>query len=545
MIAIRNARIWTGDKARPYADTMEFENGIIRYVGQGKNRASKVENVIDAGGRLVIPSFLDPHTHVTAVARSQWLFLLKRGGYKSITEIFQAIRQYTLQHPKEAVPFLYATSAPTEWVSKARKEDFDRYVSDRPALLCDQGFHQCLVNSCMLNLMDITADTPYDPTTTMNYERYPDGSPNGVVYEHRYERDIDKMYQKIGWHPPATNDLTCLKPYLDQMNRWGISGVLDGFTEDEGTLKAFRTLDDQGRLHMYYHANSLFYGLADVDEAIERARFWQKTYGTRHILSDSCKLFLDGTNEIGTAALLRPQACDPENYGQINLTEDELTEVIRRINAARLHLQIHLVGDRAFRVAVNAYERVKRELEENGEMIYTQMTLLHCELTDPVDRRRIAPLGIRINFTPHWNGGCFGSEALKYVGQERFDTFYSFRDFFRYGCHISASSDTVDKEDMPRTNPFVGIEVGHTRHDDHTEFSIREPRSECLPREDLLSAYTLGAADCMHETHRAGSLTPGKAANFCILDRDVLEVPAEEIHTVSPIQVFFEGERIV
>ncbi len=549
MLLVKNARIWTGNRKRPYAQDMVIDGKKILLIGTENDinefPSIKPENVIDAENHMVIPSFLDPHTHVTAVADSMWILVLERGKYNSLDEILEAVREYSLVHPKEEVPFIYATSCPTEWMKNATKETFDKYVSDRPALLCDQGFHQCLINSCMLDMMEVSKNTPYDPSTTMNYERYEDGTPNGIVYEHRYEKDIHKMYEKINWYPPEQDNQEYLKPYLNQMNTWGIAGVLDGFTENEKTLKGFSELESSGKLHMYYHGNSLFMNLSDLDDAIGRAIEWQKKYDSDLIKTDSCKLFLDGTNEIGTAALMDPFVSDPNNFGKINMSEEDLCKAIIKLNSAKLHLQIHLVGDRAFHTAVNAYEKAKDMIEDLGRSMYTKVTLLHCELTKPYDRKRAAPLGIRINITPHWNAGCFGSEAIKYVGQDRFDTFYSFNDFFRTGAHISCSSDTVDKEDMPRTNPFVGIEVGHTRRDKDSEFEYRKPLSECLSVEDLMYGYTIEAADCMHESERAGSLEPGKDANFCILSQDVFDVPNDKIHDTTIRQAYFQGERIL
>lgn len=552
MYLIKNAKIWTANKECPKAEAMLVQEEEIICIGsleKVEKRASQYAKseiqILDVQGKRVIPNFVDCHIHVTSVAKSMWYLLLERKSYHSLDEVLEPVAVYAREHSVKEVPFLYATSCPMECMDNATKEDFDRYVSDRPALLCDEGYHRCLVNSKMLELMEIDSNTPYDPSSSMNYGRNEDNSPNGLVYEHRYEQDIDKMFEKIGWYPPDQKDPKVIEPFLTMLNKWGVTGVLDGFTENENTMIGMQCLEQEGKLHHYYRGNVLFKTLQDLEEAIRKAKEWKKKYKSKYIDVDSCKLFLDGTNEIGTASYLEPVEEDPNNFGVINMSQKDLTKALLRLNEEKLHLQIHLVGDRAFRVAINAYEQAKKITEEKKDVWYTQMTLLHCELTKPVDRKRIRLLGIRINVTPHWSGGIFGDGALKYIGQERFDTLYSFNDMIKDGAVVSCSSDVVDLEDMPRANPFVGIQIGYTRQDKDSLFAMRQPKEECMSREDLMYGYTMQGARCMRIDDIAGSLEEGKKANFSVLDRDVFEVPAQEISKILVEKVFFEGKEIV
>ncbi len=544
---IYNAKIWTADTDREWADALWICNDKILSVGgydEIIKKASAHVKRIDLQGQFVIPSFVDCHVHITTVARSSWQLILDKEKYSSMDDMLAALGEYAKKHSVEEIPYIYATPCPQKWMEHANKAMLDKYVSDRPVLLCDEGFHSCLLNSRMLELLEIDENTPYDPTTSMNYERDENNVPTGMVYEHRYEADLPKMYKKINWCPPDQSDPAVIGPVLKQFNDYGITAILDGFTEGEETFEGLKKIEEQGQLHMYYRGNSLFKKLDDLPEAIEKVKEWNQKYEDDNIKTRCIKLFLDGTNELGTSALLEPFVNDPDNYGVINMEESDLTKTMLMINEAGLDLQIHMVGDRAFRTAVNAYANAKNKLSGQGKEFTSIVTLLHCELTKPEDRKRAAELGISINITPHWNGGIFGDTALNIVGKERFDTFYSFTDFIKYGAPLSCSSDIVGIEEIDRANPFVAMKIAATRHDDMSCFSVRQPESEKLPVRDMMLGFTIEGAKCMRMENEIGSLSQGKKANFCILSKNVFDVPVEELDKVKTKTVVFEGTPV-
>lgn len=544
---IYNARIWTADTDREWADALWVCNDKILAVGKFEDitqNASAHVKRIDMHNQFVMPSFVDCHVHITTVARSGWQLILDKDKYVCLDDMLAALGEYAQNHSVEEIPYIYATPCPQKWMEHANKTMLDKYVSDRPVLLCDEGFHSCLLNSRMLELLEIDENTPYDPTTGMNYERDENNVPTGIVYEHRYEVDLPKMYKKIKWCPPDQSNPAVIGPILEKFNDYGITAVLDGFTEGEETFEGLKKIEKQGRLHMYYRGNSLFKKLSDLTEAIQKVKEWNQKYKDDYIQTRCIKLFLDGTNELGTAALLEPFINAPDNYGVLNMEESDLTKAMLMINEAGLDLQIHLVGDRAFRTAVNAYANAKKELSEQNKEFTGIVTLLHCELTKPEDRKRAAELGISINITPHWNGGIFGDAALDIVGKDRFDTFYSFTDFIKYGAPLSCSSDIVGIEEVDRANPFVAMKIAATRHDDMSRFDERQPASEKLPVRAMMLGFTIEGAKCMQMENEIGSLSQGKKANFCILNKNVFDIPVEELDTVETKNVVFEGHPI-
>lgn len=548
---IKNAKVWTADKQLPWADCIAIKDKTIDYVGSYSQwRTEEGMTEIDAEGKLVIPAFLDSHTHVVSAAKTLWCLLLEQREYSSIDEIMEIVRDYASAHPKEDVPYIYAYSCPTHLmdVEYADRYFMDKYISDRPVLLCDMNFHRCLINSKMLELMEIDENVPYDPTTSCNYERFEGGNvPNGIVEERAFEfrHDIDKMYDKIGWTPPSESDPETLAPVLDRFTDYGVCGILDGFTESEEVFTGLKELKKQGRLNHYYHGMPLMTCFDELEEAIATAKKWHDKYADDYIYVDTIKYFLDGTNELGTGAVLEPFVNDPENYGMMNMSEDELTTVFERLNQEGISIQIHLVGDRSFRSSLNAVERARRTEKEKGRDFDIRVTLLHCELTHPDDRKRAAELGVYINFTPAWAGGFFGDGSRKYLGEKRYNSMYAFNEIIQSGAVVNFSSDIVDEEGLPLAEPVLGIQIGHTRIDPGLpDKQVRESASECLSIEDLMLGYTINNAKGMGFADKVGSLTAGKMANFCIMSDNIFDCDPEDISGIKAETVIFEGKPV-
>lgn len=549
---ITNARAWTGNKAQPWCEALVIEDKKIIFTGmteEAENYAQDGVRRIDAGGKMVVPSFIDSHTHLTSVAKSRWCFLLERKEYQSIEEILEIIKKYADSVPVSERPYIYAYSCPTELMDRPGidKHLLDKYVSDRALLLCDANFHRAILNSRMLELMEITADTPYNENSSANYGRYENGEPNGFAYERVFDfnKDLDTMYKNMGWWPPSEDDPEVVLPVLEQFTSWGVAGICDGFTESEGTLRSIKALEEQGRLNHYYHGMVLMEDFGELETAIETAKKWQTQYGSDHITVDKVKFFLDGTNEIGTSAVLEPFINDPEgkDCGVMNMTEDQLTTVFERLNQEGLHIQIHLVGDRSFRTALNAAERAQAAEKAAGREWTTKVWLAHCELTKPEDRERVKDLGVHINFTPVWAGGAFGDAAKEYLGEDRFRSMYAFNRMIETGVEVNYSSDVVDNEDFQMAAPLMGIEASHTRKLPGEE-QMREPEEEKIPLEDLMKGYTIYNARSLGEDYRIGSLEAGKLANLNVLSGNIFEVPEDKIHEIEPELVMFEGKIV-
>jgi predicted amidohydrolase YtcJ len=288
-------------------------------------------------------------------------------------------------------------------------------------------------------------------------------------------------------------------------------------------LAAAAALDDEGRLNMYYSAAVVFNSLEGLPQAIAQVRRLQEGYGREHVNVQAVKLFLDGTNEVRTGAVLEPFLGDGD-YGTLRMSEEDLTAALMQLNDEAIDIHIHLVGDRAFRIAMNAVEDARKAV---GDAWRIQVTTAHNELIDAVDVARPAELGVILNVTPHWVGGEMGTAAADTLGWDRFNAVYRYNPMIDAGCRMDFSSDVASANEADRADPFLGMEIAHTRTDARypmppgpgtvPDTTIRQPASARIALSVLLDGYTRNGAVQLRLAHRMGSIETGKLANLSVL----------------------------
>ncbi|MHB1876578.1 MAG: amidohydrolase [Streptosporangiaceae bacterium] len=550
-MALTNARVYTSDQKRPWADTVAFDDGVITYVGDRESWPNPDNLPMhDVGGRVVVPGLIDAHTHPGMVSQSLWHVRLP--WTTDVGEILRFIRDYARAHPPAEVPFLYFEYYPTEIFAghPPTRELLDSAISDRPCLVQNFSEHEHWVNSRMLELMEVTRETP-DPVPGLEmFVRDEDGEPTGLLREMVHRHFLATLYRNIDWEPPEDPTPERIAAFFRFMTEHGVTALLDALVEDERFLASCAELDRAGQLNIRYEGALRFRGIADLPAVIATLRRYQAKYSGRHINVNTVKLFLDGTNESGNSAVLAPMSDHPERgyLGEIGLETAELAECLLLCDAEAVDVHIHLVGDRAFRVACDAAESARRQAADAGRAWRSQITFAHCELIDPADMSRPAALGIVVNWTAHWSGAYFGEGARKYLGAERWNRMYRFNEVAQSGALVTFSSDVVTAYELHRANPLFGMQVAHLRVDpeyplDPARYpgSVRPEESARLSRELLLAGYTINAARQLRLDKWMGSLEVGKAANLSVLSDDPLTIPADRLAGVTFDAVIFEG----
>ena len=557
-MVLTNAKIFTSNDAMPWAETIIIRDGLIVYVGDHNRERWKAiaggdAKVYDMMGKMIIPGIIDSHTHPGMVSQSTWH--IKLPWTENVEELLCFVKEYAEMHPVSEIPFLYFEYYPTSMFGDVgpTKELLDTAVSDRPCLCQDFGEHLHWVNSKMLEMMEVTKDTP-DPVPGLEmFVRDEKGEPTGWLKEFVHLHFAETLYKKIGWKPPITMTPQLMEGFFQFLTTHGITAMADGILEGEEQMISMYELDKQEKLNVYYDGIVRFWSHEDLPSKIDDLRKFQKKYTGKHIKINTMKLFLDGTNESGNSAVLSPHINDPigKNYGEIKMGMEELKNCLLHCNREDLDIHIHMVGDRAFRVGCDAVEAAQNETVLKGEKWCTQVIFCHCEMIDPSDMHRPAELGITINWSCHWSGGYFGEEAQAYIGEEKWRQMYQFNPIIDSGALVAFSSDVVTYYELHRADPFFSMQVAHTRIDpefplDPIKYpdSIRPPISACLSREVLMKGYTINGARQMHWEDKMGSIQVGKIANLDILSDNFFEVPADKISEIKMDAVIFDGKVI-
>lgn len=547
MRVLTNAKIYTMNESMPIADTVAYEGKTITYVGNGWNGTGEVT---DMKGKTILPGFIDSHIHPGACSGSAWHVRLP--WTEDADELLEFVREYVREHPVEEKPFIYFEYYPTSMFDEngPRKELLDEAVSDRPVLCQDFGEHLCWVNSKMLELLGVDENTP-DPSPLEVFVRDEDGRPTGWIKEMAWLHFADRMYDAIGWKPPMELDENALQPFFRFLEESGITAIFDGMIENDRQIESIYNMDMSGKLNAYYDGSVRFWTYEDLPEKIEKLRSYQKKYSTSHIKINTLKLFLDGTNESGSSASLHEHINDPGNFGEIMMEEEELTKCFLLANSEALDMHIHVVGDRGFRVCCNAVEAARKAADEEGVSWVCKPVLAHCEIVDPADMERPAELGISINWSCHWSGGYFGTEAMNYYSPEKWCRMYRFNEMIASGANVSFSSDVVTNYELHRAYPLFGMQVAATRVDPEFPLDSEVYPGGMRPEEDarldvksLLKGYTSAGARQLRRDNVMGSIEIGKLANMVVLDCDIMKVPPEKLKDVNTETVIFDGKVI-
>lgn len=547
---LNNAKIYTMDAKGTIAKSM-FVRGekIVEINSDNIKYGDKNTQYFNMENKVILPGFIDSHTHPGMTSQSSWHITLPKTN--DLDEVLSFVKDYANDHPKEEIPFLYFEYYPTTMFDDKgpNKKILDEIVSDRPCLLQDAGEHLCWVNSKMLELLGVDKHTK-DPYPGLQiFVRDKNGEPTGWIKEMAWSHFQNNMFDKIKWWPPELNpDL--MHNFFDFMTSVGVTAIVDGITEGENQIKAMSVLDEEERLNTYFDGIVRFDTLKELPEKIEELKYYRKKYSSKHMKFNSMKHFLDGTNESGTCAVLEPFFNDPEgeNRGVISMSEEDLSECMSTINNEGLDLHIHIVGDRAFRTACNAYKKAK----EHSKIAWTmQLVIAHCELIDPLDMKLPVELGITVNWSCHWSGGYFGEGAIPYLGEERWSRMYQFNPIIKSGALVTFSSDVVTNYELHRANPFFGMQIAQTRVDPEFPLDIekfpgsqRPPESAKLSLIDLLRGYTINGAKQMRLDNIMGSIEEGKLANFIVLSKDPMKVKPEDFSKIKCETVVFEGKVV-
>jgi predicted amidohydrolase YtcJ len=339
---------------------------------------------------------------------------------------------------------------------------------------------------------------------------------------------------------------------MKTMNARGITSVTDaalgpGGLEFQGGLLGSECISVYNDLHneaaMTVRVNVLYlfgeYGaisLADFQRSVVEVGI-HSGFGDEWLQIGGIKLFADGIPQTKTAwmredypdggngSLVLPGATPQERC-------EELTKMILFAHNHGFQCAIHAVGDKAIEACVDGFVAAQRE-EPKSLRHY----LVHCDLISDSDIARIVECGVGVSTQPilKW---VFSDAIDKMVGIKRSERQFPLRTLLDAGVHVSLSSDA------PVTEPdwLQGVEAAVLRKS-KASGTVRGPEQRITARE-AARLYTMGGAWQDHEEKRKGSLEPGKLADFCVLDRDILSVPADEIHTIKNLATVVGGKRV-
>jgi predicted amidohydrolase YtcJ len=327
----------------------------------------------------------------------------------------------------------------------------------------------------------------------------------------------------------------------------GVVTLYDGGNGGAGEkiYEILATMEANGNLPLRYEGTYHIILPDQIPNAIDSVKSLQARFGGNRLHINTIKIHYDGVHEIGTSGVIEPFInTSDDNLGGLIMNSFELSNFISQLDEEDIDLHLHTVGDRATRSALDAVETARNELERPLQI---QVTLCHLELIADDDFPRFRELGVIANFSPHWHGGWIDG-AQHTLGQARFDLMYRAQPLINDGATVTFSSDIVSTFEWQtdRGNPYMGMQIGHTRIEPEFEDPerVRPPLSEQLSREDMLLGYTINGARQLNLDADTGSIQVGKLADLVVLSENLFEVESSEIRYVKPTAVLMEGELV-
>ena len=546
--ALVNARIHTGNVRQPSASALVVQADRIVYVGDRDtpgwvHALQPGTKVYDLKHQVVIPGFIDGHTHpgLTAIFGSGDPAADERDNMAAPNraETLQWLRRYAKAHPQKDIVVLGYWDVASFLPLGPNKRDLDAIWPKTPVVVFDNSGHSAWLNSTMLHTLGIDAHTPDVSANISMYVRDARGEPTGWIKEWG---TLAKLVPLI--MPPPDEFRARLIRQLNYLASHGVTTLFDGGNMglEDIVYAELAKLDRAGSLPVRYFGSFQIFDPLQLEKAVSEIRRLQATYGGRNLQFNTIKLMYDGVFEVLTAAMLQPYASDPSGRGGIIIDHHRLAQLIQQLDREHLNLHVHVVGDRATREALDAVEEATQTL---GRSPGIQVTLAHLQIVDPVDLARLGRLGVNANMTPHWFGGTqFGRAGLVTLGVERAHRDEPTGSIWRSGANLTFSSDVTSSDEIPRTNPFVGLEMAVTRRDyaGGADLYQRPPMpAECLSLEQALSAYTLNGARQLGIAAEVGSIESGKKADFVVVSGDLFSVPASRIHSAKVAAVVLDG----
>jgi predicted amidohydrolase YtcJ len=514
-----NGILLTQDPALPRAEALAVNGGRIAAVGS----RGEVENLVRPGterfdleGRTVVPGFNDSHVHVWKVGQLL-IGILDLRATKSLEELKAVVRRRDHELPEGAwllgrgynEQFLAEGRQPTRW-------DLDAAAPHRPVALTRTCGHMIVGNSRALALAGV-ARTTADPAGG-EVERDRSGEPTGLVKENAMG-----LLKAVIPEPTVTEyGEMVLAAGNEQLSKGITSASEAGATP--ALLEAYRALGREGKLPHRFHVMAM-----RLSEESARPLPLPERHLSDSLRIDAVKLFADGGLSGATAALKGTYRHQPVR-GLARLAEEEIFSLGIDAQRAGFRVCTHAIGDAAIDAVLSAYER----LHERGGR---GNRLEHFGLPDraQIERaRRIGAVAAPQTVFLH----ALGPNFRRYLTDEYLARTYPIRSMLRGGLTVALGSDAPV---VPDDRPLLGIQAAVTRRDQEGESIAPE---ESITAVEALSAYTLGGAIASGDDANRGSLSPGKWADFVVLDRNPCDVDAEEISTVAVVRTFVSGRLV-
>ena len=517
-IIILNARILPMSESGRRAEAVAIARGNIVAVGDTKDigtLATSSTQTIDAGGRMVLPGFVESHMHV--FPGSQGLRCLQAGRIEGFEPLKAALLQFSDDNPDETLLIVQGVNYTVLGADRPiTRREIDAMLPDRPVFFHAPDYHNGWANTAALERAGLLHGATLK---NAEVELNSDGLATGFLKEFsalmpvmslrrfggRENLGIDAVEPESLSAEDRAYDKQILLEGLRHAAAFGITTMIN-MDGNRYQLELLSELEADGvlpcRIEVPYH----FIPGSPLDN-LDTAEAFRRDFASDKIWSRRIKLFMDGVLDAGTALRTEDYPGQPGNRGERLHSSEAFAAVVTEADRRGFQIAVHAIGEGAVSAVLDGYAAARAA---NG-VREARHRVEHIEIILADDIARMRDLGVIASVQPpHCPGnGAFPREpTTTLIGEANWPRAYAWRTLSEAGIPICFSSDWP----VAPLSPLMGIHWATTRVPWRKDL-----KDERLSVEDTLHAYTAGGAYAAHCEHRFGTLEPGKAADLVML----------------------------
>ena len=525
-LIIHNARIYTVDDNHPFADAMVVRGGRVVFVGHERGAMTyrgTGTRVLDLNGRTVIPGMTDAHVHLQGLGQA--LRTVDLTGTTSYEQVIERVAARAKEVPAGTWVIGRGWDQ-NDWASTRfpSHEALSRAVPNHPVYLVRVDGHAAVVNAKAMELAKLTAATR-DPSGG-RIERGPGNAPSGVL--------VDNAMGLVGASiPPASREelRSQVVAAIRESNRWGLTSVHDAGVGRE-VIDVYEELAKEGKFDLRNYvmisgdsATLMHYASRGAQSALYDNRLWIR----------SIKIAIDGALGSRGAALLEPYSDEPNHTGLLLVPPAQMRRVAIEALRRGFQVNVHAIGDRGNRVVLDEFQKALDAVPVADH----RFRIEHAQILHPDDVPRFAALGVIPSMqASHQTSDMYW--AGNRLGQNRLLGAYAWRSLLETGVVIPNGSDFP----VEQVNPLISFHASVSRQDARNWPVGGWFPEQRMSREEALKSMTIWGAYAAFQEKDMGSLSPGKLADFVVLDQDIMKVPAELILNTNVLSTWIGGKPV-
>ncbi len=554
-----HGKVWTAEQSQPLAEAVAIRGNRIVAVGSLDeiNKLSRYgrTRVLDLQGRLILPGFIDNHTHFTQAGRL--LLGLNLLDVNDADTLRQRVAEGAARLPAGAWLVGGDWGAYAQWEMSSTgekeksnaeaqrtqrgteflptKEMIDGVTGDHPALIGRFDGKMHLANSLALKAAGVTRDTRNPPDGEI--VRDARGEPTGLLRGAAADI-VRKVISRPSYEQRKAEALRA----LEEARRWGVTGIHDNSSFE--SLALFQDLQREGLLTSRVWARMPLSDWEKVRDYIAERNLpaHKGAWGDDFIRLGGLKAWVDGIMGNSSALFWEPYSNNPSSYGRLRPVmspEGNLQRLMAGADRAGFTITVHAIGDWANHILLDTYQRV---LEQNPPR-ERRHRVVHAQVLDPADLPRFGALGLVAEVQPYH---C--TDDMRWMEEriaDRSKYAYMFRSLQRSGAVMSFGSDWpgTNASYYP-INPLMGIYAAVTRQTLKGEPAAGWFPAERVTMEEAVRWFTLNNAWITYEEDSKGSIKVGKLADLVVLDRDIFPRPPRVLLDTRVLYTILDGKIV-